>query len=1006
MNKKLLLLAIFFISLVAVSAVSAAEDATDIASIDDDIVSDTLEIPSDDVSKEALSVSNDDETLSESQNWYVNSSYTGDEQSGTQEKPFSSLINALEFVQDGDTINIAGGLYTGGENIGLEINNKLNIVNWGDEEVIFDAQGYPGIFYIHASEITLTGITFKNSHSIDISDGVYNPGSALSFENEDQYFENIIISCTFINNTARTYGGAIDFNGDVNNSNISGTFINNSAGCYGGAINFGSLTNSNISGTFYNNTAMVGGAIYVDWLMENCTISGNFTKNSIVKDSYELGPYGGAIHVREGKNIKFTAHFADNSAVAGGGAIYILDSENVEIYSDFTNNSAAFGGAIALDYIIDSKIHSNFTDNTAWEGGAISGEIFINMDINSNFTHNRAITYVDEEYGWTSESYGGAICCNNEGFVNSTISGNFINNSADRGGAVYISVYHGGIFIQSYESFDDYYYEFYNNTINANFINNTAYAGGAIFIDGNMEDSTIEGSFINNSAEMEGGAIIIVSTSFEETTKLPNNDVLGAEIAFFGPCIINNTINANFINNNATDGAAIIIYAPSIGTKIIHCLFINNTAIGDDYEPAVIYMPDFCNETIVTNNIFLNNRGYAIVHYWDYQDEIESICIANNNWFGQNATTYMDSPPVLGNSIVCDSWLFLNATANLEDSSYDVYDVVFELFVYNGTEECPKYDHTLLEPINLTITSTGGSVDKKIAKFGDIIKFTTSGGLGSVTASVEDAQDTIFIDGALLIIEANDAKYGWANSYVYKVKFVDEKGNPLVNYTLTFTIDNQTYTVNTTEDGANVTLSLDIGTYDITISYGSNNVTKKISIIPRIVENVDMEMDYDSKSFTVRAIGDDGNPIANEFVEMTVNGKAYSVKTDKNGYAALPIELKPKTYTVTSSYKGYTVKNTIKVKYTLKAKKTFKAYKSTNKLVLTATLKWSNGKAIAGKVTFYFKGKKYTVKTDSKGIAKLNIKKSIVKKLKVGKSYRVKVAYKNESCISKVIVKK
>ena len=139
-------------------------------------------------------------------------------------------------------------------------------------------------------------------------------------------------------------------------------------------------------------------------------------------------------------------------------------------------------------------------------------------------------------------------------------------------------------------------------------------------------------------------------------------------------------------------------------------------------------------------------------------------------------------------------------------------------------------------------------------------------------------------------------------------------------------------------------------------------------------------MDYDSKSFTVTAIGDDGNPVAGEVVKMSVNGVDYNVKTDKKGVATLPIHLKPKTYTITCSYKATTVKNTIKVKYILKAKKTVKIKKTAKKLALNATLKWSNGKAIVGKkIVFKFKGKKYTVKTNSKGIAKIIIKKNVIK---------------------------
>ena len=59
-------------------------------------------------------------------------------------------------------------------------------------------------------------------------------------------------------------------------------------------------------------------------------------------------------------------------------------------------------------------------------------------------------------------------------------------------------------------------------------------------------------------------------------------------------------------------------------------------------------------------------------------------------------------------------------------------------------------------------------------------------------------------------------------------------------------------------------------------------------------------------------------------------------------------------------------------------------------------LKWSNGKAIKGKkIVIKFKGKKYSAKTNAKGIAKVAIKKSATKKLKKGKKYTYVAIYNN-----------
>ena len=75
---------------------------------------------------------------------------------------------------------------------------------------------------------------------------------------------------------------------------------------------------------------------------------------------------------------------------------------------------------------------------------------------------------------------------------------------------------------------------------------------------------------------------------------------------------------------------------------------------------------------------------------------------------------------------------------------------------------------------------------------------------------------------------------------------------------------------------------------------------------------------------------------------------------------------------------------------------------------LTLTVKLTKGKALLKnkKIKFRFRGKNYYAKTNSKGIAKVVIKKSVLKKLKVGKKYTVKMSYLKNSIKRTVKVKK
>ena len=94
---------------------------------------------------------------------------------------------------------------------------------------------------------------------------------------------------------------------------------------------------------------------------------------------------------------------------------------------------------------------------------------------------------------------------------------------------------------------------------------------------------------------------------------------------------------------------------------------------------------------------------------------------------------------------------------------------------------------------------------------------------------------------------------------------------------------------------------------------------------------------------------------------------------------------------------------TSKTKLTLKK---VKVRKSAKKLVLKATLKKGKTPLKGKKITFKFKGKKYKAKTNKKGIAKVTIKKKVLKKLKVGKKVKYQASYGKLTVKRTVKVKK
>ena len=150
----------------------------------------------------------------------------------------------------------------------------------------------------------------------------------------------------------------------------------------------------------------------------------------------------------------------------------------------------------------------------------------------------------------------------------------------------------------------------------------------------------------------------------------------------------------------------------------------------------------------------------------------------------------------------------------------------------------------------------------------------------------------------------------------------------------------------------------------------------------------------------------DGKAVKGVQVVFKINGDEVERTTDKNGYASLKISKAPGTYKVTVKALGKSVTKTLTVKH-LVTVKTLTVRTSANKLILQANLAKVNGKYLKNKkVTFKFNGKKYSAKTNSKGVAKITIQSSVLKKLKVGKKVTYQATYLKDTVKKTVKVKR
>ena len=249
------------------------------------------------------------------------------------------------------------------------------------------------------------------------------------------------------------------------------------------------------------------------------------------------------------------------------------------------------------------------------------------------------------------------------------------------------------------------------------------------------------------------------------------------------------------------------------------------------------------------------------------------------------------------------------------------------------------------------------------------------------------------------------------NNYYQGVKKTVSMNLPGKTGTLKFYIGKSTategkaYTAKLVDGKASITLdSYTAGKYYINIQFTetTGGVTQKYNWFREFTVYKPVKFTpstsaiyYGDGKYKVKLTNSSGKALAGEYVSFKINGKYITkVKTNKTGWAVfkIPTSYVPKTYkfTVSALGKTYNKNATVKQVLTLKAVTVKKYAKS---LVLTATLK--KGKtAIKGKsLTFKFNGKTYKATTNKNGIAKVTIKKSVLRKLKIGKKVTYQVTY-------------
>ncbi len=673
------------------------------------------------------------------------------------------------------------------------------------------------------------------------------------------------------------------------------------------------LAEGNYTGT--NNTNIT--------INKSITIQGNGPTEKVIIDSRGLCRIFNLSNDINVKFINITFINGNSSELslywgsyAGGGAICNSANNTTMnvINCIFTNNTSlrtnydGTGGAI-YNRGFTSIYSCTFNNNTAYNGGAIYGS---NLSIsNSTFDNNNAIYY----NGSTSIStgLGGAI-----GGNFAVYDSNFINNTAGlMGGATYgYQNVTNCIFINNTASRDGGAISAANGNISHSiFINNTAYSyGGAIY--GGMAEVIYNCTFINNTAIYSSGGAIANIRSASNCTFINNSAYsTGGAIQY---CRV--IFNCNFINNSAISpygsGSGGAIYVDSSG-NISNCTFINNTA---SINGGAIYLRMY-NYTVENNNFInntANNNGGAIfIFYYENYSILKDNNFTNNKANGYGGGIYNEgnvtlvgnnmtdnTAGILGNAIYNNGTMGVLNLTYLENATITINVTTGTIVILNATLTDDMGNPITGQNITFYVNGTligniesnegyvsltyevNGSHGDKFPVYGDydgVGDFEIIKNQGLLQINLIETNSTIVVSGGRVGQQATLSGVA-----------IDENGDFLANVQLTVTINGVSYNVTTDGSGAwNLNyIPTANGNLNVAVSWVGNSTHTSFTnstVFNVIKSNSNSTIVVPSgkvaQRSTIRgvAIDDNGRPIANTQITVTVNGRNYTVTTDSVG---------------------------------------------------------------------------------------------------------------------------
>ena len=1030
MNKKIILIfSAVIICFIGLSAVSAADNATD--NITESYDSNDIDI---------IGLKDEDN---------LNGSYDDVlSDSGT----YSNLNSKITGATTGETVYLYNDytLSSGYSTSGISINKKITVDGNG---YTIDARNNCRIFSVSGTNVVLKNIVFKNAYYSGNGGAVYWSGSSGS-----------IINCTFINDYSN-YGGAVYWyssSGKITDSTFIGNYANYNGGAvywysaygtmdncrfndnyvtrngdYGGAV-YWTGSNGNLKNTnFTDNKAYYGGAVY--WTGNSGTIDCCEFNNNGPYNTYNYGSavywtgsygnlkkskfinnkayYGGTVYWTGDSGTIDQCNFTNNTANSNGGAVYWSSSNGKIVKCDFLNNSASptggQGGAIYKNNYASEIQNCNFKNNTAKYGGALSFRSTDSDKItNCNFTNNTA------DYGDEIEWYNSVCKITNTAFNGET------------------------------KGYDKYFYASSKFTPEMTIRANNIDLGETLYL-------TIE---FGLSEGMLGNMSVTLTDTYNDKIVYSSLQKLSSNTYLTIPNLKRGTyrISANYTGDN--------IYSNTVKTKDIEVYgwtsSIEFTVNDIKWGSAVVLNPMVTSGATGLIDIYVNGNyqdtftvgsTYNLRGLGGPYNDIELVYLGDENYNPSSSTkrvnverldTNFNAPESIesGNPSLVEVNINEDASGNIQVTldgesysgtvkngkfTFNAYYLTsgskYMSINYEGDSKYNPFATSFYVQVTLRTPTIKLDVSNVLAGKSVIIKpVVTAGATGTFNIYV-DGEKMAQIDYnsqytlSAQSIGKHDVKVTYSgNSYyassqnqtvfrVYKfypidventaiiygsgkhfqATFYDEYGDVLVNKLVSFRINDKDNVVMTDKDGVAVlNVDFNIGNYRITTinTIVNEKLITNLEVFSSI-QSQNMERAYNTGTdFKVRLFGEDAKPLIKGYAIFQVNGNNYAVMTDNDGYATLNAGILPGTYTVitTNALTGERKTNSIKIFSSISADNMIRGYNSG--MDFRARFVDNNNLPLVNKiVTFKIGSIEYESTTDSNGYAVLN------QKLDVGK---------------------